>query len=98
MIEDRGAVAELEAIAAVPGYSLLSCGIGSLTRDMGGDAPGAESACQRVRDAAHARGMPSMMTANPATMADRIARGYRGLLLAGTQESAESVIRGVRGR
>jgi hypothetical protein len=42
--------------------------------------------------------MPSMMTANQATMADRIARGYRGLLLAGTQESAESVIRGVRGR
>jgi 2-keto-3-deoxy-L-rhamnonate aldolase RhmA len=98
MIEDRGAVAELEAIAAVPGYSLLSCGIGSLTRDMGGDAPGAESACQRVRDAAHTRGMPSMMTASQATMADRIARGYRGLLLAGTQESAESVIRGVRGK
>lgn len=98
MIEDRGAVAELEAIAAVPGYSLLSCGIGSLTRDMGGDAPGAEAACQRVRDAAHARGMPSMMTANPATMADRIARGYRGLLLSGTQEIAESVIRGVRNK
>jgi 2-keto-3-deoxy-L-rhamnonate aldolase RhmA len=98
MIEDRGAVGELEAIAAVPGYSLLSCGIGSLTRDMGGDAPGAESACQRVRDAGEARGMPSMMTVNPATIGDRIARGYRGLLFAGTVESAESVIREVRGR
>jgi 2-keto-3-deoxy-L-rhamnonate aldolase RhmA len=50
MIEDRGAVAELEAIAAVPGYSLLSCGIGSLTRDMGGDAPGAESVIRGVRN------------------------------------------------
>jgi hypothetical protein len=31
-------------------------------------------------------------------MADRIARGYRGLLLSGTQEIAESVIRGVRNK
>jgi 2-keto-3-deoxy-L-rhamnonate aldolase RhmA len=95
MIEDPGAVAELDAIAAVPGYSLLSCGIGSLTMAMGGrdKAPDAEAACQRVHDGAKKMGMPSMMTANAATLRDRITRGYRGLLLMGATAQTDSLIR-----
>ncbi|AMW06447.1 hypothetical protein GEMMAAP_00890 [Gemmatimonas phototrophica] len=93
MIEDKGAVAEMQAIAAVPGYSLLSCGIGSLTRDMGGDAPGAETACKNVRDAGAKLGMPSMMTANDKTIGDRLAKGYLGLLMAGTAEQTDAIIR-----
>jgi len=93
MIEDKGAVAVLQDIAAVPGYSLLSCGIGSLTRDMGGDGPGAEAACQRVRDAGEARGMPSMMTATAATLQDRLTRKYRGILLSGSVAQVEPIIR-----
>lgn len=98
MIEDPGAVAELEAIAAVPGYSLLSCGIGSLTQAMGGraKAPDAEAACQRVRDAGAKMGMPSMMTANAASLTDRITRGYRGLLLTGATPQTDSLIRAGR--
>lgn len=84
MIEDKGAVAELEAIAAVPGYSLLSCGIGSLGQNMGGDRAGAEVACKNVRDAGMKQGMPSMMTANAATTPDRLEKGYLGLLYQGT--------------
>jgi 2-keto-3-deoxy-L-rhamnonate aldolase RhmA len=97
MVEDRGAVAALDAIANVPGYSLLSCGIGSLTRDMDGDREGAEAACLRAREAASAKGMPSMMTANAESLADRLAKGYRGILLSGTQAQAGEVIVAGRG-
>jgi 2-keto-3-deoxy-L-rhamnonate aldolase RhmA len=97
MVEDRGAVAALDAIANVPGYSLLSCGIGSLTRDMDGDREGAEAACLRAREAASAKGMPSMMTANAESLADRLAKGYRGILLSGTQAQAGEVIAAGRG-
>jgi 2-keto-3-deoxy-L-rhamnonate aldolase RhmA len=95
MIEDTGAVAELNDIAAVPGYSLLSCGIGSLTQNMGGreKAAEAEAACQRVRDVADKAGMPSMMTANASTLRDRITRGYKGLLLMGATPQTDSLIR-----
>lgn len=93
MVEDRGAIAAMRDIASVPGYSLLSCGIGSLTRDMGGDAAGAESACQQVRDLAQAAKMPSMMTAAASSIRDRIDRGYLGLLMSGTVEQAAAVIR-----
>lgn len=94
MIEDGGAVTEMNEIAAVPGYSLLSCGIGSLTQSMGGreKAAEAEAACQRVRDVADKAGMPSMMTANAATLRDRITRGYKGLLLMGASAQTDSLI------
>ena len=96
MVEDKGAIAELAQIASVPGYSLLSCGIGSLTRDMGGDAPGAEAACRRARDLGAKAGMPSMMTATAGTIKDRIEKGYLGLLLAGTADQAAAIIRSGR--
>ena len=92
MVEDAGAIASLDGIVAVKGYSMLSCGIGSLTRDMGGDSAGAEAACLSVREAASARGMPSMMTANANTVTDRIDNGYLGILMGGTMEQATPVI------
>ena len=93
MVEDKAAIAELPEIAAVKGYSLLSCGIGSLTQNMGGDAPGAEAACQRARDLGAKAGMPSMMTASAGTIKNRIEKGYLGLLLSGTAEQASAIIR-----
>lgn len=96
MIEDKGAVADMQAIAAVPGYSLLSCGIGSLTGDMGGDRVGAEAACKQVRDVGTAKGMPSMMTANTATLADRMTKGYLGLLFSGTMEQVTPMLQAGR--
>ncbi len=96
MVEDKGALTMIPEIATVPGYSLLSCGIGSLTRDMGGDAPGAEAACQRVRDLGAKAGMPSMMTATAGTIKDRIEKGYLGLLMAGTVEQATAIIKSGR--
>ncbi len=98
MIEDKGAVDEMNDIAAIPGYSLLSCGIGSLTQALGGreKAAEAEAACQRVRDVGEKSGMPSMMTANDKTLGDRITRGYRGLLLMGNTAQTDDLIRSGR--
>jgi hypothetical protein len=96
MVEDTSAVAEMDAVAAVPGYSLLSCGIGSLTGNMGGDRNRAEAACKRVRDVGAAKGMPSMMTANATTMTDRIEKGYLGLLLSGSVEQVTPMIQAGR--
>lgn len=93
MVEDKGAIAAMQEIAAVPGYSLLSCGIGSLTRDMAGDGPGAEAACKQVRDVGAKAGMPSMMTAAPNSIRDRIEKGYLGLLMSGSADQASAVIR-----
>lgn len=93
MVEDKGAIAVAREIAAVPGYSMLSCGIGSLTQNMGGDAAGAEAACQSVRDLGEAAGMPSMMTATATTLGDRLTRGYRGILLSGSIAQVEPIIR-----
>jgi len=98
MIEDKGAVDEMSDIAAIPGYSLLSCGIGSLTQALGGreKAGDAEAACQQVRDVSEKAGMPSMMTANDKTLGDRITRGYRGLLLMGNNTQTDDLIRSGR--
>jgi 2-keto-3-deoxy-L-rhamnonate aldolase RhmA len=93
MVEDPGAIAAIDEIVSVPGYSMLSCGIGSLTGAMDGDREGAEAACQNVSDLAAAAGMPSMMTANAEIIRDRIDQGYLGLLLSGSIEQAEQVIR-----
>lgn len=96
MIEDKGAVAEMNAIGAVPGYSLLSCGIGSLSGAMGGDRAGAEAACKQVRDVGAAKGMPSMMTANTSTLADRMTKGYLGLLFQGSVEQVTPMLQAGR--
>jgi len=93
MVEDPGAIAAVEEIVAVPGYSMLSCGIGSLGGAMGGDREGAEVACERVMRLGLERGMPSMMTANANLLEQRISQGYLGILLSGTTEQASELVR-----
>lgn len=92
MVEDQGAVAAAEEIAAIPGYSMLSCGIGSLTGDMDGDREGAEAACDDVLRIATEAGMTSMMTASADNIVERIEQGFQGLLLYGSPEEAEETI------
>ncbi len=92
MVEDTGAIESAEEIASVPGYSMLSCGIGSLTGDMGGDREGAEAACEEVMRLGAERGMPSMMTASADNLAHRIEQGYLGILLGGTSEQWTELI------
>ena len=91
MIEDPGALEAAEAIAETPGYSVLSCGIGSLTGALGNDRDAGETAAEVVLDHATRVGMPSMMTANRSNIARRIEQGYLGLLLQMGDDTAETI-------
>ena len=91
MIEDAGALAETQAIADTPGYSVLACGIGSLTRALGGDREAAEAGNQKVLEHSKRIGVPDMITANSDDVARRIEEGFLGLLMNGAQ--ADEAIR-----
>ena len=81
MIEDASAVEVAAAIADTPGYSVLACGIGSLTGAMGGDRDAGEAGCMAVLAEGNRVGVYNMMTAmTPESAIDRIERGYLGIL------------------
>lgn len=84
MIEDPGALEEVEAIADLPGYSVLACGIGSLTRALG-DREAGEAGNQEVLRQARRVGLPDMITANADDVARRIEEGFLGLLMSGPE-------------
>ena len=91
MLEDPDAVAQASEIADLGGYSLLACGIGSLTRAMDGDRDGAEAGNLAVLAEATRAGLPDMITANAESIEGRLAEGFLGLLMAGPQ--ADDIIR-----
>ncbi len=91
MIEDPGALEQAAAIAALSGYSVLACGIGSLTRALGGDREAAEAGNQEVLRVASAAGLADMITAGTDDVEQRIREGFLGLLMQGP--SADDAIR-----
>lgn len=91
MLEDPDAVAQAGEIADLGGYSVLACGIGSLTRAMGGDREGAEAGNLAVLAEATRSGLPDMITANAESIEGRLEQGFLGLLMAGPQ--ADEIIR-----
>lgn len=91
MIEDPEAVARAAEFADVPGYSVLACGIGSLTRAMGGDRAAAEAENLRVLEEARRVGRPDMITASSQDIEPRIRQGFLGLLMQGP--TADEAIR-----
>lgn len=91
MLEDPDAVAAVHEIAALPGYSILACGIGSLTRALDGDRSAAEAGNRRVLAAATEAGLADMITANADDVADRVDQGFLALLMSGA--GADEAIR-----
>ena len=91
MIEDPGALETARAIADTPGYSVLSCGVGTLTGALDGDREAGEAGAEAVLGHAIRVGLPSMMTANRANMVHRIEQGYLGLLLQMGDDTAETI-------
>jgi 2-keto-3-deoxy-L-rhamnonate aldolase RhmA len=85
MIEDPGALEEAADIADVGGYSVLACGIGSLTQALGGDREAGEAGNQAVLVEATRAGLPDMITANAEDVAQRIDEGFLGLLMSGPE-------------
>jgi 2-keto-3-deoxy-L-rhamnonate aldolase RhmA len=99
MIEDEGALAAASEIADTPGYSVLACGIGSLTRALGGDREAAEAGNQVVLGHAKRIGVPDVITANADDVARRIEEGFLGLLMSGREaDEAIRVGRAAAGR
>lgn len=98
MIEDAGALAEAAEIADVGGYSVLACGIGSLSQALGSREAG-EAGNQRVLEEAKRVGRPDMITANAEDVGQRIEEGFLGLLMSGPEaDEAIRVGRAAAGR
>lgn len=90
MVEDPEAVGQASQIAGLGGFSLLACGIGSLTQALGGDREAAEAGNQAVLAHATQAGLPDMITANAESIEGRLADGFLGLLMQGP--TADDVI------
>ena len=91
MVEDPDAVAAAGEIADLGGFSVLACGIGSLTAALDGDREAAEAGNQQVLAQAVRVGMADMITADTASVARRVEEGFVGLLMQG--EQADEAIR-----
>jgi 2-keto-3-deoxy-L-rhamnonate aldolase RhmA len=91
MVEDPDAVAVAGEIADLGGFSVLACGIGSLTAALGGDREAAEAGNQQVLAQVVRVGMADMITADTASVARRVEEGFVGLLMSG--EQADEAIR-----
>ena len=99
LVEDADALADVQAIADVPGYSLLACGIGSLTQALDGDREAAEAGNQEVLAHTVRIGVPDMITANSDDVARRIEEGFLGLLMSGDEaDEAIEIGRAAAGR
>jgi 2-keto-3-deoxy-L-rhamnonate aldolase RhmA len=91
MIEDPGALAEAKAFADVDGYSILACGIGSLTQALNGDRAAAEAGNQRILAETKRVKLVNMLTASPQDVEQRVHEGFLALL--GQGPSADEMIR-----
>jgi 2-keto-3-deoxy-L-rhamnonate aldolase RhmA len=99
MLEDPEAVAHAKEVADLKGYSILACGIGSLTQALGGDRAGAEAGTQRVLAEAKRAKLADMLTANPQDVAQRVKEGFLALLMQGpTADEAIRIGRAAAGR
>lgn len=91
MVEDPDAVADAEQIAALGGFSVLACGIGSLTRALDGDREAAEALNLDVLATAREAGFADMITAGTDDVTERVEQGFLALLMSGPE--ADEAIR-----
>jgi 2-keto-3-deoxy-L-rhamnonate aldolase RhmA len=99
MLEDPQAVAQAGQIADLAGYSILACGIGSLTRALAGDRTAAEAGTQKVLQEAKRAKLPDMLTAGTEDVARRVREGFLALLMQGpTADQAITLGRAAAGR
>jgi 2-keto-3-deoxy-L-rhamnonate aldolase RhmA len=81
MLEDPDAIDAAGAIADVGGYSLLSCGLGSLSNALGSPEAG-EAGCLAVLEQGNRVGMPHIQLAFDTQIVQRrIEQGFHGMLM-----------------
>jgi 2-keto-3-deoxy-L-rhamnonate aldolase RhmA len=88
MLEDPGAVAQAAQIADIGGYSVLACGIGSLTAALKGDRQAGEAGNQAVLAETKRTKLVNMLTASAGDVAQRVKEGFLGLLAMGPDTDA----------
>jgi len=81
MLEDPLAAAAAKDIADIGGYSVLACGIGSLTGALKGDRVAAEKANQEIMVETKRTKLVNIITANDKDVAQRVKEGFLGLLV-----------------
>lgn len=91
MIEDPGALAQAKAIADLTGYSILACGIGSLTQALVGDRAAAEAGNQQILSETKRVRLVNMLTASPQDVEKRVKEGFLALL--GQGPAADDMIK-----
>jgi 2-keto-3-deoxy-L-rhamnonate aldolase RhmA len=90
MLEDPGAVAQAKEIASLPGYSILACGIGSLTQALGGNREGAEAATQQLLAETKQAKLVNMLTTSTRDVEQRVKEGFLALIAQG-QDADEAI-------
>jgi hypothetical protein len=88
MLEDPGAIAQAAQVADIGGYSVLACGIGSLTGALMGDRKAAEAGNQALLVETKRVKLVNMLTADIKDVAQRTKEGFLGLLATGADTDA----------
>jgi 2-keto-3-deoxy-L-rhamnonate aldolase RhmA len=83
MIEDPVALAQATELANLKGYSILACGIGSLTQALMGDRDGAEAGTQKILAETKRVKLVNMLTATTQDVEKRVKEGFLGILAQG---------------
>lgn len=91
MIEDPYTLAQAREIADIGGYSILACGIGSLTAALDGNREAAEAGVQRILAETKRAKLVNMLTATAADIEKRVKEGFLALLAQGP--SADEAIK-----
>jgi hypothetical protein len=99
MLEDPTAVAQAAEVANLKGYSILACGIGSLTGALKGDRAGGEAGTQKVLIETKRVKLVNMLTATTDDVEKRVKEGFLGILAQGQNpDEAIKVGRALAGR
>jgi citrate lyase beta subunit len=88
MLEDPKAVAQAAEFANLKGYSILACGIGSLTQALKGDRAGGEAGTQKVLAETKRVKLVNMLTATTDDVEKRVKEGFLGILAQGRDPDA----------
>jgi 2-keto-3-deoxy-L-rhamnonate aldolase RhmA len=88
MLEDPEAIAAAAQIADIGGYSVLACGIGSLTGALKGDRKAAEAGNQALLVETKRVKLVNMLTADTKDVGQRVKEGFLGLLALGADTDA----------
>jgi 2-keto-3-deoxy-L-rhamnonate aldolase RhmA len=99
MIEDPDALAQATEFANLTGYSILACGIGSLTQALGGNREAAEAGTQKILAETKRVKLPNMLTATMQDVDKRVKEGFLGILAQGQNpDEAIKIGRAAAGR